>query len=309
MTNRALKWIAGAMLAFVVGGPVFAADIDLTGYTLIFEDNFDTLSATTAKPKGSAKWFVPLPYGAKSYFCACKWPDMREMSVKDGILSIKMEKDAKGQWWGGAMGSIDPKGNGFLFKSGYVEARVRMPASGNGEWTAFWMGQVGPDGIPGTYKGPTGEIDIFEWYGIAFTKNTPATDSGVRMSSHCWQPSIENNNTTCPGFTAEAGRIPNGAAAWLDYHIYGFWMDPSQNKMRMYVDGVMIKETAIPDIFKDGRGWYLMLNHAIGGGWPITGVISGSSFDIDWVRAYALPTGDTTPPPPPPPPPLKWQDK
>ena len=40
------------------------SDIDLTGYTLTFHDEFDSLSVTTSNPKGTATWYFWPPYGA-----------------------------------------------------------------------------------------------------------------------------------------------------------------------------------------------------------------------------------------------------
>jgi hypothetical protein len=38
-----------------------------------------------------------------------------------------------------------------------------------------------------------------------------------------------------------------------------------------------------------------MVDYALGGGWPLDGMVDGSHLDVDWVRVYALPTAPTAP--------------
>jgi hypothetical protein len=33
----------------------------------------------------------------------------------------------------------------------------------------------------------------------------------------------------------------------------------------------------------------MMLDYALGGGWPLSGMVNGSAMQVDWVRAYSLP--------------------
>ncbi len=41
-------------------------DIDLEGYTLVFEDNFDTLSVAETDDKGDATWYFGLRMGRRA---------------------------------------------------------------------------------------------------------------------------------------------------------------------------------------------------------------------------------------------------
>ena len=48
-------------------------DIDLTGYTLQFSDEFDELSVGSHRGKGDAKWGDWMPYGPAGAFSFSHW--------------------------------------------------------------------------------------------------------------------------------------------------------------------------------------------------------------------------------------------
>ena len=33
----------------------------------------------------------------------------------------------------------------------------------------------------------------------------------------------------------------------------------------------------------------MMLDYALGGGWPLTGMVNDSVMKVDWIRVYSLP--------------------
>src|SRR5687768_6919097 len=87
--------------------------LDLSGYRLTFEDNFDVNSVgTSAAAASSAKWFAPVrtPFGAATFVS----PDsaVNPFSVSSGALTITMEQVA-GSWQSGHMQSINSSGQGF----------------------------------------------------------------------------------------------------------------------------------------------------------------------------------------------------
>jgi hypothetical protein len=51
-------------------------DIDLTGYTLVFEDNFDTLSVANTDDKDDHTWYFWPPYGPAGAFSASHLGDV-----------------------------------------------------------------------------------------------------------------------------------------------------------------------------------------------------------------------------------------
>jgi len=65
-------------------------DIDLTGYTLIFSDEFDSLSFATSSPKGSAKWYAGYPPNGSEGVYGFAVRDPASLSVSNGILSNKL---------------------------------------------------------------------------------------------------------------------------------------------------------------------------------------------------------------------------
>jgi beta-glucanase (GH16 family) len=256
-----------------------AGDIDLTGYTLTFEDNFDRLSVATRSPKGSATWFYLPPYGRAANYSASKW-DSSALSVAGGILSIKAYKDAAGVWRSGNISSMDEAGQGFAQLYGYFEVRAKMPESGTGSWPAFWL--MSSTSINNTSGKRFSEIDIFEWYGKTFTDNRAI----ISEASHNWAPGGGRGEGA--EFFSPATPIPNGAKPWKGYHIYGCQIDPVH--ITWYIDGVQTNQMPTSNAAAHMTGpYYMMLDYALGGGWPIDKVVKDSTFDIDWVRVYALP--------------------
>ena len=256
-----------------------AGDIDLTGYTLTFEDNFDHLSLATQSPKGSATWLHIPPYGAAANYSASKW-DASALSVSGGILSIKAYVDPAGTWRSGNLSSMDETGQGFAQLYGYFEVRARMPASGTGSWPAFWL--MSSTSINNTSGKKFSEIDIFEWYGKTYTDNRAIISQAV----HNWAAGGSRGEGA--EFHAPATPMPNGAKPWEGYHIYGCKIDPVH--ITWYIDGVQTNQIPTSNAAEHMTGpYYMMLDYALGGGWPIDKVVKNSRFDIDWVRVYALP--------------------
>jgi beta-glucanase (GH16 family) len=254
-------------------------DIDLTGYTLTFEDEFNNLSVSTHSPKGSATWYYIPPYGPAGNYSASKW-DVSALSVESGILSIKAFVDSNGHWHSGNLSSVDESGQGFAQLYGYFEVRARMPKSGTGSWPAFWL--MSSTSVNNTASKKFSEIDVFEWYGKAYTRNAAI----IQEASHNWAP----GGAPAGGEQLYSPRtpIPGGAKPWEDYHIYGCQIDPVH--ITWYIDGVQTNQisTSAAADYMTGP-YYMMIDYALGGGWPIDEVAKDSTFDINWVRVYSLP--------------------
>jgi hypothetical protein len=67
-------------------------DIDLTGYTLVFQDNFDTLPLADSDDKGAKTWFFWPPYGPAGAFSASHWVTST-MECQNGVLIDRAEWD------------------------------------------------------------------------------------------------------------------------------------------------------------------------------------------------------------------------
>src|SRR5260370_16118905 len=167
-------------------------------------------------------------------------------------------------------------------------ARVKHPG-GAGCWPAFWM--LGTN--IGTVGWPTcGDQDIMEWVPQYTPATTSSTDHG-------------------PGYSGGAGigrrfTFPNGGRIDdASYHTYGvIW---SQNRMDYYRDdSTKPFFTLTPANIPAGTQWgfnhpfYILLNFAIGGGFPgPPNASSPSPADalVDYVRVYV--PGKRGPPPAP----------
>lgn len=270
--------VAACALPAAAAGQPASHDIDLTGYRLTFSDEFDRLSVTTRSPKRDATWYYVPPYGPAGNYSASRW-DIGALGVANGVLSIKAFRDANGNWRSGNLSSMDASGQGFAQRYGYFEVRARMPRSGTGSWPAFWL--MSSTNIGNTSKNVS-EIDVFEWYGKTYADNAAV----IQQASHNWPAGgakVSGKQLYSPGTP-----IPNGAKPWEDFHIYGCRIDPSH--ITWYIDGIQTNQIPASGAADYMTGpYYIMLDYALGGGWPLSGVVEGSTFDIDWVRVYSLP--------------------
>ncbi len=165
---------------------------------------------------------------------------------------------------------------------GRIEARIKIPY-GQGIWPAFWMLGANID-TPGVGWPGCGEIDILENIGR--------------------EPSIVHGTLHGPGYSGANGlsaaySLTNGQRFADDFHIYAVEWDIRE--IRFYVDGNLYKTQTTKDIPANGS-WvfdhphYLILNLAVGGGWPgfpdATTIFPQMMF-VDYVRVYA-PKNSTT---------------
>ncbi|MDD5261388.1 MAG: discoidin domain-containing protein [Methylacidiphilales bacterium] len=253
------------------------SDINLTGYTLTFADEFNSLSVTTSSPKGASTWYYWPPYGAAGAYSASQW-DANAFSVSGGILSNKAWLDASNNWHSGNLSSMDTTHAGFSQQYGYFEIRCQIPNSGTGAWPAFWLAESNwGSGVQGE------EIDIFEWYGVC---NTPGNlQAVIQEASHNWNTD-GSQNQTLPYLYSPGTPLPGGFYPWQGYHIYGCQVDPAH--ITWYIDGVKTNQISTPTSYLTAP-FYVMIDYALGGGWPLTGMVNNSSLNVDWVRVYSLP--------------------
>ncbi len=279
------------LLALVAVSVPFTAvkaqsDINLTGYTLTFADEFNSLSVTTSSPKGASTWFYWPPYGASGGYSASNW-NVNAFSVSGGILTDLCWWDTPSSTWqSGNLSSMDPTAAGFAQQYGYFEIRCQMPSAGTGAWPAFWLNTR--NGIPAVGQNTNNEeIDIFEWYGNTYT--TPQTV--IQEASHNWKINNGGNDSTAPYVYSPATPMPGGAFPWQGYHIYGCQVDPVH--LTWYIDGVQTNQCATPTSYMSSP-FYVMVDYALGGGWPLSGTPfpthGNSSLLVDWVRVYSLPS-------------------
>jgi beta-glucanase (GH16 family) len=161
-----------------------------------------------------------------------------------------------------------------LFSQAYgrFEARIKIPY-GQGLWPAFWM--LGDD--IGSVSWPTcGEIDIME--------NIGKEPSTIHGSIH--GPGFFGANAINAPQTLMSGRFAD------DFHIYAVEWEP--NQIRFYMDA-QIYATRTPAELPAGARWvfdhpcFLILNVAVGGGWPgapDASTVFPQKMLVDYVRVF-----------------------
>jgi beta-glucanase (GH16 family) len=161
----------------------------------------------------------------------------------------------------------------FSQKYGRFEARIKIPR-GQGIWPAFWM--LGDDftkiGWP-----KCGEIDIMENIGK--------------------EPTLVHGTIHGPGYSGDKGisspfSLPDNAHFADDFHVYAAEWEPKA--IRFYVDDHLYA-TRTPAELPKGTKWvydhpfFLLLNVAVGGGWPGNPDATTEfpqTMLVDYVRVY-----------------------
>lgn len=160
----------------------------------------------------------------------------------------------------------------FSHKYGAFEARIKIP-NGKGLWPAFWMlgDDIGQVGWP-----QCGEIDIME-------NVEPFTVHGTLHG---------------PGYSAAAGltstyRLSNNQPFSNDFHVYR--VDWTSSSITFSVDGTTYATKKPSDA--PGKKWvfdhafFMILNFAVGGGWPTNpdeSTIFPQTMVVDYVRVYSI---------------------
>ncbi|NHC14563.1 family 16 glycosylhydrolase [Motilibacter sp. E257] len=207
-----------------------------------------------------------------------------------GNLRITPIRGAGGQW---TSARIETRRSDFEPPAGGVlrfEGRIRLPdvtgPAAQGIWPAFWS-----LGAPfrGTLDWPrVGEIDILE--------NVNGANQ-VWGTLHCGTAP----GGPCNEFNGLSGTRPMGQPSLQSaFHTYALEWDRSSalEELRWYVDGIQyfsIRQDQLPaqtwqNAFS--HGYFLILNVAIGGGWPglpTAATASGIPMIVDYVAVYTRP--------------------
>ncbi len=237
-----------------------ALTLDLTGYKTTFEEKFTTQLDVSPHGPGT-RWTAHTPWNGDFGDAAFADPTNGfPFTISNGVLRIEARKEANGRWRAGLLASNDREGHGFSQQYGYFEMRAKLPA-GDGVWPAFWLSSS-PVGAS-----PNIEIDVMEFYG---------DPKGSYMSTvHVWKPGPHR------GIGHQVVTRPLEASD--DFHRYGVMV--TAEWITMYFDGVEVWKTKTP--LEHQRPLMLLLNLALGGGWPIEHTPNPSFMDVDYVRVYA----------------------
>ncbi|MFN3805950.1 glycoside hydrolase family 16 protein [Asticcacaulis sp.] len=237
--------------------------VEKPGYTLTFNDEFDALDVSANGP--GTKWTAHTPWHGD--FGDALFADPVAgfpFTVENGILRIEARKRPDGKWESGLLASVDAKNVGFKQQYGYFEMRAKLP-SGEGVWPAFWLDSM----IPPQFDDPSLEIDVMEYYG----QFNDVYHSTVKL----WP---KDRTQISPFWNT---RVPVRAnSLTTDFHIWGVSVEPDW--IIFYLDGVETWRTKTPDTHK--HEMMILVNLALGGGWPITNTPNPSYMYLDYIRAY-----------------------
>ena len=161
----------------------------------------------------------------------------------------------------------------FSQRYGRFEARIKIPR-GQGIWPAFWM--LGDD-IDKRGWPKSGEIDIMENIGK--------------------EPALVHGTIHGPGYSGAKGigssfGLPGNAPFADDFHVYA--VEWEAKTIHFYVDDHLYA-TRTPSELPKGSKWvynhpfFMLLNVAVGGGWPgnpDASTVFPQTMLVDYVRVY-----------------------
>ena len=262
----------------------------LGAWTLQWADEFNGSGAVSG-----SNWIYDLGHGYGCGTCG-NWGtgeienmtnSTANVNQTGGHLAITPLRDGAGNW---SSGRIETQRTDFQPPAGgamAVEASLQMPnvsgAAAQGYWPAFWMLGAPFRGVYTNWPG-IGEIDIME--------NVNGLDN-VYGTLHCGvSPGGPCNETTGIGSGAKTC-----SGCHTGYHTYRIEFDKSVSpqQLRWYLDGNLYFTMNANQVDATtwnnatNHGFFIILNVAIGGGWPgnPTGsTASGVPMNVDYVRVY-----------------------
>jgi len=246
--------------------------LQLCRYKKVFADDFNDLSVSKSNNE-RARWSAHTPWNGD--FGDAQFIDPIDIFadpeknapfiVKDGILKIRARKHEKGKWTSGLLSSADPTTAGFALMYGYFEARMKLPP-GPGVWPAFWLNSNKSKDD----KTPSVEIDVLEYYG--------QFPDGFHSVWHIWDKVDPKKNTGGEIITS----VPSGSLN-DSFHTYG--VDVTKEWIVFYLDRREIGRTPTPP--EHTKPLMILVNLALGSGWPIDKTPNPSDLLVDYVYAFA----------------------
>jgi len=257
--------------------------------TLVWSDEFANSTSANTEPNplvwawesgnnsgwGNSELENYCPWGSNTSPCDSAHPN--SYVGTDGYLHILAEQPSAGVYTSARMKTQGQ----FSFMYGRIEAKIWVPES-QGMWPAFWLlgNNITTESWPAC-----GELDIMEH----IDGSNPPLYAGAAGPGYDWtQSSIHGT-----GLNGGTPYHPSGfsAAGW---HTYGMiW---SKGQIQFYVDDPANPYETFSSTTAGGT-WpfdqgpqFILLNLAVGGGWPgnpdATTVFPGE-MKVDYVRIYS----------------------
>ena len=252
-----------------------ASSADLTGYSLVFEDEFNAVgespdSANWTFDEGNDGWGNNEVQDYQSDLNDAQIIDWDASSAVNGALRITAQNVD------GTITSARVKSDIDVGPYGYYEVRAKLPSEA-GAWPAIWLlGEGGRSNWP-----EDGEIDLVEW-----SSAYASGDTEIISALHYPAAHGGNANDTTTTLTSAVD----------EWHTYQLWWTPESIKIG--VDGTEADAHLVytkPDNATNNTWPYdgpmdLILNIAIGG--TLGGTVPSENFqyamDIDYVRIYQI---------------------
>lgn len=258
---------ASISLPFFYRANVRAADhVDISKFRLTFSEKFDELDVSPWGP--NTRWIAHTPWAGD--FGDARFADPMKgifpFTIDNGMLRIEARKNKDGKWESGLLASADGNGRGFSQQYGYFEMRAKLP-KGKGVWPAFWLHTIQDPKAKSKV-----EIDVMEFYG-----HDPRT---YQTSVHTWQlaPS-EAASDSGPGTFVN---VPANSLS-DDFNTYGVLVRPSE--VIFYLNRTEVWRTETPPALD--RPLLVLVNLALGSGWPIAETPNPSYMFVDYIRVYS----------------------
>ncbi len=266
LTRHKLRWAALSLAAALCAASLMpprkakADTLDLSQYRMTFNETFHTLDATSYGPGG--RWIAHTAWNGDFGDDTFDNPGPSgPFTTSPQGLTITAHKDDQGHWHTGLLSSIIPTPTGrrgFSQSYGYFEIKAKLP-DGPGVWPAFWL--------VGNSKTNSPEIDVMEYYG--------AFRGSYRITEHLW-----TNNTDSLQL-GTAVNVPPGSLS-SGYNTFGVLIEPKETAF--YLNRKMVWSRPTPPEF--GQPLYILLDLAIGGGWPSNHLQSPQRMEVQYVRVY-----------------------
>jgi beta-glucanase (GH16 family) len=268
--RKRIRWSAGgiALLMGLAAIPAAAraATLDLTGYTLTYDDEFNAFAFSPDGSRGYKTTLVSgdrtLPSNAEQEYYSDASVGVDPFRLENGALTIRASPGSNPKKLPYNSGVITTE-RSFTQTYGYFEIRAELP-QGQGMWPAFWL--LPPD------KSWPPEFDALEAFG-APNANKEGGPNRIHVGA------ITKDYSTGGG--GDWVTVP--ADIFKGYHTYG--VDWKPDTVTFYFDRQQIYQVKTPsDMHKP---MCMLANLAVGGKWPGPAAGESGVMKIDYIRVYS----------------------